>query len=187
MSNRDANLGRNGDQRLPEILRASYFMLADSIAATEERIKAFDRQIMANTKFDDTCKRLSTIPGTGPVASTTVVALVGDASRFDTGRDFSAWVGLVPRQHSNAGKQRLGRITKTGDQTLRTLFVLGAFAIMKQAQINPAKASPWLTALMTRRPPLVAAVALANKIARIVWAVLTQGGSYNSRLAMQSQ
>jgi transposase len=179
-------LARNGDQRLPEIIRASYVMLAESIAAIEERIKAFDRQIMANTKFDDTCKRLSTIPGIGPVASTTVVALVGDASRFDTGRDFSAWVGLVPRQHSSGGKQRLGRITKTGDQTLRTLFVLGAFAIMKQAQINPAKASPWLAALMARRPPLVAAVALANKIARIVWAVLTRGGSYNPRLAMQS-
>jgi transposase len=176
-------LAKTSDKRLPEIIRASYRMLADSIAVIEERIKAFDRQIMANTKFDDTCKRLSTIPGIGPVASTTVVALVGDASRFDTGRDFAAWIGLVPRQNSSGGKSRLGRITKAGDQTLRTLFVLGAFAVMKQAQIKPAKASPWLTALMARRPPLVAAVALANKIARIVWAVLTRGGSYNAQHA----
>ena len=168
-------LAKTSDQRLPEVIRVTYRMLADAIAAVEERIKTFERQIAANTKFDDTCKRLSTIPGIGPVASTTIVALVGDASRFDTGRDFAAWVGLVPRQNSSGGKQRLGRITKAGDQTLRTLFVLGAFTIMKQAQINPSRASPWLIALMARRPPLVAAVALANKIARIVWAVLTRG------------
>lgn len=172
-------LAKAGDQRLPQIIHEAYRMLADSIASIEEWIKSFDRQIAANTKFDDTCKRLTTIPGIGPVASTTIVALVGDASRFDTSRDFAAWVGLVPRQNSSGGRQRLGRITKAGDQTLRTLFVLGAFAVMKQAQIHPTKASPWLSALMARRPPLVAAIALANKIACIVWAILTRGGSYN--------
>jgi transposase len=179
-------LASNGDQRVPEIIHATYRMLVKAVRAVEVRIKMLDRQIAANSKFDDTCKRLSTIPGIGPVASTTIVALVGDASRFDSSRDFAAWVGLVPRQNSSGGKQRLGRITKAGDQTLRTLFVLGAFAIMKQAQIQPAKASAWLSALMARRPPLVAAVALANKIARIVWAVLTRGGRYNAQHAAQA-
>lgn len=179
-------VAREGDHRVPDIIHDTYRMMAESIGGIEDRIKVLDRQVAANSKFDDTCKRLCTIPGIGPVASTTIVALVGDASRFDTGRDFAAWIGLVPRQNSSGGKQRLGRITKAGDQTLRTLFVLGAFAIMKQAQIQPARASAWLSALMARRPPLVAAVALANKIARIVWAVLTRGGSYNARHLVQS-
>ena len=146
--------------------------------SVEERIKVLDKQIAANSKFDDTCKRLSSILGIGSVTSTTIVALVGDASRFPTGRDFAAWIVLVPRQNSSGSKLRLGRITKAGDRTLRTLFVLGAFAVIKRARINPAKASPWLISLMGRRPPLVAAVALANKIARVVWAILTRGGSF---------
>lgn len=171
-------IAKMGDSRLPDLIHATYRSLVDAVKSVEERIKVLDKQIAANSKFDDTCKRLCSIPGIGPVTSTTIVALVGDASRFPTGRDFAAWIGLVPRQNSSGSKLRLGRITKAGDRTLRTLFVLGAFAVIKRARINPAKASPWLIALMGRRPPLVAAVALANKIARIVWAILTRGGSF---------
>lgn len=176
-------LAKEGDDRLPEMIHAPYSLLADAVLAVEQRIKALDRQIAANSKFDDTSRRLSTIPGIGPVTSTTIVALVGDASRFASGRDFAAWIGLVPRQNSSGSKLRLGRITKAGDQTLRTLFVLGAFAVIKRARIDPAKASPWLIALLNRRPPLVAAVALANKMARIVWAILTRGESFRARAA----
>lgn len=155
-------------------------MMADAIRTVEFRLGDLDRQIAASAKGDDTCKRLSTIPGVGPVTSSTIAALAGDVSRFASGRDFAAWIGLTPRQNSTGGKTRLGRITKAGDQTLRTLFVFGAFAIIKRARINPAKASPWLVALLSRRPALVSAVALANKMARIVWALLTRGGSYRA-------
>jgi transposase len=110
-------LDKTSDKRLAEIVRVSYRMLADSIVVVEERIKSFARHIMANTKFDDTCKHFSTIPSIGPVTSTTVVALVGDAARFDTVRDFAAWIGLVHRQNSSGGKSRFGRITKAGDQS----------------------------------------------------------------------
>jgi transposase len=169
-----------GDDRIPGMLIETYKMISNAIRAVEAHLAHVNREIASNTKFDDACKRLSTIPGIGPVTSSTIVALAGDVSRFSTGRDFAAWVGLTPRQNSTGGKQRLGRITKAGDQTLRTLFVLGAFAVMKRARINPGKASPWLLALMKRRPMLVAAVAYANKIARIVWAVLVRGGVYRA-------
>ncbi|MDB5542756.1 MAG: transposase [Devosia sp.] len=169
-----------GDERLPAMIRDAYKLLADAIRAVEARLVILDHQISASTQFDDTCKRLSTIPGVGPVTSTTIIALAGDVSRFPSGRDFAAWLGLTPRQNSTGGKARLGRITKAGDQTLRTLLVLGAFSVIKRARVAPEKASRWLMALMERRPPLVAAVALANKMARIIWAILTRGGTFRT-------
>lgn len=169
-----------GDERIPAPLRGVYTMMVDAIRTVEARLGELDCQIADAAKGDDTCKRLSTIPGIGPVTSSTIVALAGDVSRFSSGRDFAAWIGLTPRQNSTGGKSRLGRITKAGDQTLRTLFVLGAFAIIKRARINPGKASPWLLSLLGRRPAMVAAVALANKMARIAWAILTRGGSYRT-------
>lgn len=182
-ANEILRIAEAGDQRVPEFVREVYVMMANSIREIEARLAGLDRRIASSASIDDTCKRLCTIPGIGPVTSSTIVALAGDVSRFPTGRDFAAWVGLTPRQNSSGGKTRLGRITKAGDQTLRTLFVLGAFAIIKRARINPAKASPWLLALMERRPTLVAAVALANKMARIVWAILTRGGTYQAPVA----
>jgi transposase len=169
-----------GDERIPISLGGIYTMMVDAIRTVEARLGELDRQIAAAAKGNDACRRLSTIPGIGPVTSSTIVALAGDVSRFSSGRDFAAWIGLTPRQNSTGGKSRLGRITKAGDQTLRTLFVLGAFAIIKQARITPAKASPWLLSLMGRRPAMVVAVALANKMARIAWAILTRGGSYRT-------
>lgn len=168
------------DERVPVMVRGVYGMLAAAICAVETRIAELDLRITAAAARDDTCKRLGTIPGVGPVTASTIVALAGDVSRFPTGRDFAAWIGVTPRQNSTGGKARLGRITKAGDQTLRTLFVLGAFAVIKRARIAPAKASPWLLALMSRKPTLVVAVALANKMARIVWAILTRGGTYRA-------
>jgi transposase len=173
-----------GDDRVPELVRGVYAMMADAVREVEARLGVLDRQIAETSKDDDTCRRLGTIPGIGPVTSSTIVALAGDVSRFSTGRDFAAWIGLTPRQNSSGGKARLGRITKAGDQTLRTLFVLGAFAVIKRARIKPEKASPWLLSLLGRRPTLVAAVALANKMARIVWAILTRGGSYRAVAAV---
>lgn len=167
-----------GDDRMPNVIHNTYAMIADAVRSVELRLADLDREIAANVKVDDACRRLSTIPGIGPVTSSTIVALAGDVSRFSSGRDFAAWLGLTPRQNSSGGKARLGRITKAGDQTLRTLLVLGAFTIIRRARVEPAKASPWLLAILSRRPPLVAAVAWANKIARIIWAILTRGGTY---------
>ena len=168
------------DERMPDLIRNTYAMIAEAIRRVEQQLCALDQEIQANARVDDACRRLCTIPGIGPVTSTTIVALAGDLSRFSTGRDFAAWLGLTPRQNSSGGKARLGRITKAGDQTLRTLLVLGAFTIIRRARIDPAKASPWLLAILSRRPPLVAAVAWANKTARIIWAVLTRGGVYRA-------
>lgn len=179
-ANEILRIGLAGDERVPEFVRGVYTMMAECVRSVEARIAALDRQIATSARVDDTCKRLSTIPGIGPVTSSTIVALAGDVSRFTSGRDFAAWIGLTPRQNSSGGKTRLGRITKAGDQTLRTLLVLGAFTVIKRARIDPAKASPWLLSIMSRRPALVAAVALANKTARIVWAILTRGGSYRA-------
>jgi transposase len=156
-------IASTGDDRLPELIRDPYQLLADAIRGVEARLAVLDHQIAAGMQFDDTCKRLSTIPGVGPVTST-IIALAGDVSRFPSGRDFAACLGLTPRQNSTGGKARLGRITKAGDQTLRTLLALGAFSVIKRARVAPQKALPWL---MARRPPLVAAVKLANKTARI--------------------
>lgn len=177
------SLAKQGHDRVPTMIRDTYLMMADAVRSVEARVADLDRQIAASTAQDAACRRLSTIPGIGPVTSTTIIALAGDVSRFQTGRDFAAWVGLTPRQNSSGGKARLGRITKAGDQTLRTLFVLGALSVIKRARIDPAKATPWLVALMQRRPPLVVAVALANKIARIVWAILTRGGTFRAPVA----
>jgi transposase len=167
-----------GDERIPALARDVYRMLAEAIRTVEARLTGLDRQIAADAKTNEACQRLRTIPGVGPITASTVVALAGDVSRFPSGRDFAAWTGLTPKQNSTGGKTRLGRITKAGDRTLRRLLVLGAFAIIKRARINPAKASPWLLSLLSRRPALVAAVALANKMARIVWAILAHGGTY---------
>lgn len=168
------------DERVPAMVRGVYGMLAAAIHAVEMRVAELDLRITAAAMRDDTCKRLRTIPGVGPITASTIVALAGDVSRFPTGRDFAAWVGVTPRQNSTGGKARLGRITKAGDQTLRTLFVLGAFTVIRRARMAPAKASPWLLGLLSRKPSLVVAVALANKMARIVWAILTRGGAYRA-------
>jgi transposase len=120
---------------------------------------------------------LQTIPGIGVVGATAIKATMTDPKAFRSGRDFAAWIGLVPRQDSTGGKQKLGRISKQGDQYLRRILVVGAHAVLRRARQHPQK-FPWLTALLARRPFKVVAVALANKMARIAWALLARGGTY---------
>jgi len=121
--------------------------------------------------------RLDEAPGVGPVLATAVVATVADPKVFRSGRNFSAWIGIVPKQHSSGGKNRLGNISKQGDRYLRGLFVAGALAVIRYAEIHGTKHRPWLTALLARRPTKVAAIALANKTARMVWAMMVIRGS----------
>ena len=125
-------------------------------------------------------RRLSTIPGVGPITAATLQALVPDPSAFKSGRHFAAWIGLTPRSNSSGGKERLGRISKMGNPALRSLLVVGATAVIMHARRGRGM-SAWLAALLGRRPPKVVAIALANKMARIAWVLLAKGGVYESR------
>jgi transposase len=135
--------------------------------------------IMAWHRSNQTSKRLNCIPGVGPLLATALIASVPDPKAFRSGRNFSAWIGLVPKQRSSGGRERLGSISKQGDRYLRSLFVTGAFAVIRYAKIHGTKHRPWLTALLARRPTKVAAIALANKLARMAWAMMTTGERYN--------
>src|SRR3981189_1821553 len=125
--------------------------------------------IMAWHRSNEACKRLDAIPGVGPMLATALVASIADPKVLRSGRNFSAWIGLVPKQHSSGGKNRLGSISKQGDRYLRSLFTAGALAVIRYAKIHGTKHRPWLTALLARRPTKVAAIALANKLARMAW------------------
>ena len=171
------------DKRLPEIVRASVAALASQLLSLKKQILDFDRMIMAWHRSNQTSKRLNCIPGVGPLLATALIASVPDPKAFRSGRNFSAWIGLVPKQRSSGGRERLGSISKQGDRYLRSLFVTGAFAVIRYAKIHGTKHRPWLTALLARRPTKVAAIALANKPARIAWAMMTTGERYNYGLA----
>jgi Transposase IS116/IS110/IS902 family len=135
-------------------------------------------------RSNETSKRLDEVPGVGPMLATAVVASIADPKAFRSGRDFSAWIGLVPKQNSSGGKDKLGSISKQGDRYLRSLFTAGALAVIRYAKIHGTKHRPWLTALLARRPTKVAAIALANKIARMVWAMMTRGERYKEPVAL---
>ena len=165
--------------QMPIDARASLMVLAAQLQALQTLIGTIDKRIMAQHRASDESKRLETIPGIGPISATTIVAVVPDPAVFKSGRDFAAWIGLVPRQDSTGGKQKLGPISKQGDRYLRRILVVGAHAVLRRARQDPAK-YPWLTQLLARRPFKVVAVALANKMARIAWALLAKGGTYRS-------
>jgi transposase len=172
------------DKRLPEVARACVAALGAQLRMLKTQILNFDRMITAWHRSNEMSMRLDAAPGVGPVLATAVVATVGDPKSFRSGRNFSAWIGLVPKQHSSGGKDRLGGISKQGDRYLRGLFVAGALAVIRYAKIHGTKHRPWLTALLARRPTKVAAIALANKIARMVWAMMAKGERYKEPVAL---
>jgi transposase len=191
-----APVGRNGveellkvvadtrDERVPEIARACLGALGTQLRTLKVQILEFDRRILAWHRSNETSKRLDAIPGVGPALATALVATVADPRAFRSGRDFSAWIGLVPKQHSSGGKDRLGSISKRGDRYLRSLFTAGALAVIRYAKIHGTTHRPWLTALLARRATKVAAIALANKIARMAWAMMAKGERYKEPAAL---
>ena len=172
------------DNRVPAIARACLAALGAQLRRVKEQILEFDRLITAWHRSNEISMRLDEAPGVGPVLATAVVATVADPKFFRSGRNFSAWIGLVPKQHSSGGKDRLGSISKQGDRYLRGLFVAGALAVIRYAKIHDTEHRPWLTALLARRPTKVVAIALANKIARMVWAMLVRGDRYREPVAL---
>ena len=153
-------------------------MLSQQALDTHARLREIDRALVALQRTDDVARRLATIPGIGPVGATALAASVTDPSQFRSGRQFAAWLGLTPLQNSSGGKERLGRITKMGDKYLRKLLVIGATSLVRRARHKPETVDPRLADLLARKPVRVATVAMANKTARIVWAVMTRGEVY---------
>jgi transposase len=172
------------DKRLPEVARACVAALGAQLRMLKAQILQFDRMITAWHRSSEASRRLDDIPGVGPALATALVASIADPKAFRSGRDFSAWIGLVPKQNSSGGKDRLGNISKRGDRYLRSLFTTGALAVIRYAKIHGTGHRPWLTALLARRPTKVAAIALANKIARMAWAMMARGERYKEPAAL---
>ena len=167
------------DERVPAIAREALLQLVEQIRDIERKIEAFDKQLLSLARQNEVCRRLMTILGIGPIAATALVATVGNARSFTSGRHFAAWIGLVPKQHSTGGKERLGGISKRGDAYLRKLLIHGARAAVHRVRSHQVPGA-WIAGLLARRPFNVATVALANKTARIAWAVMTNGSTYRA-------
>jgi transposase len=163
--------------------RGVFVMMIDSIRELDRRIAELDREITKRAREDSTARRLMTIPGIGPITATALTALAPPAESFRKGRDFAAWLGLTPLQRSTGGKQKLGAISRMGERTLRRLLIIGSAAVVLQASRRGAPAGSWLAQMMARKPRMLVTVALANKTARIVWAVLTKKEDYRAPAA----
>ena len=165
---------------LPQSARDVFLVMIASVKALDERVHLLDREIAKRAREDETARRLMTIPGIGPITATALLALAPPPETFRKGRDFAAWVGLTPLQRSTGGKTKLGGITRMGERTLRRLLVIGASAVVLQASKRGAPSGSWLEQMLARKPRMLVTVALANKTARIVWALLAKGGVYRA-------
>ncbi len=189
-----AGIGRNGveklleliakgeDARIPPAARECLMALAAQLQLVKRQILGADRRVLAWHRASKTSKRLEAIPGVGPLIATALVASIPDPTIFRSGRDMSAWIGLVPKQNSTGGKEKLGSISKAGNRYLRKLLVVGALSVIKRAKILGYTKHPWLVRLMQRRSTMVAAIALANKIARMAWAMMARNETYRTPL-----
>ena len=185
-----AQIGRNGveallqtiaernDARVPAVARSCLEALVAQLHLVKRQILEADRRILAWHRSNETSRRLDCLPGVGPLVATALVASVPNPQAFKSGRDLAAWIGLVPKQNSSGGKDRLGNISKHGNRYLRMLLTVGALAVIRYAETHGTAHRPWLASLLERRPTKVAAVALANKIARMAWVIMARGETY---------
>ncbi len=168
---------------IPETAREALLMVVDQLRDAQERVGIIERKILIWHRSNEQSRRLETIPGVGPITASAIAATITDASLFRSGRELAAWIGLVPRQNSSGGKERLGHISKKGDPYLRRLLVVGAHAVLRFARNGKPSTTKWATSLLARKPYQVAAVALANKMARIAWALLTTNEVFRPQAA----
>jgi transposase len=167
------------DETLPALARELFTVLGREYGRVQGELKEIEAKLMTWHRADAVGRRLAQIPSVGPIIATMLVMKTPDPHAFRSGRHFAAWLGLTPQDHSTAGKTRLGKITRAGDEDLRRLLVIGATAVIQQARRQRGQHSRWLLALIGRKPPKLAAVALANKVARIAWKLMVTGESYN--------
>jgi transposase len=165
---------------LPEAARSILALLVEQLRALEERVTRLDREIAGRAKEDKVARRLMTIPGIGVVTAVALAALAPSPETFKRGRDFAAWLGLTPLQRSTGGKERLGRTSRMGERTLRRLLIIGASSVAAWTARKGALAGSWLDRMLRRKPPMLVRVALANKMARVAWALLANGGVYRT-------
>jgi transposase len=165
------------DTAIPAAAQAMFAHMAQHIAELDAKLEMLDRQLMERHRANPVSRLLAEIPGVGPITAITM-AMTVDPNNFESGRHFAAWLGLTPREHSTGGKQRLGKISKAGNERLRQLLVVGATAVIRYAKPGSRSASGWLLQLLERKPRKLAAVALANKMARIIWAMMARGEAY---------
>ena len=171
----------DADEAFPARARQAIQELLDQCRALDESIETLEAEIVAHARRDETARRLATIPGVGPITASLVAATVADIGAFASARHFAAWLGLVPRQHSTGGKTRLGRITKAGHSEIRRLLVVGATSMVRRAERWNSAAGAWVRGVLARRSVRLATVALANKMARIAWALMTHKEDYRPR------
>ena len=168
------------DLQLPALAREALGVLSAQLHTVKEAIRTLERKRQAWHRSQQASQRLTTIPGVGVITATALVATIGDGSQFKSGRHLSAWLGLVPRQHSSGGRSRLGRISKRGDGYIRRLLVHGSRAVLRWQRAAPKRSLPWVGKLLARRPTNVVLVAMANKTARTVWAMMRDQQDFNA-------
>jgi transposase len=164
---------------LPALARELFAEHATEYARLQAPLKAIETKLMVWHRHNEASRRLAKIPGIGPIGAALLVMKVAQPEAFRSGRHFAAWIGLTPKDHSTAGKTRLGAITRAGDEALRSVLVVGATAVIQQVRRGKACPWPWLAGLLKRKSPKLAAVALANKMARIAWKLMVSGQHYN--------
>jgi len=172
------------DRAVPLLAREALMLIVNELASIWQRIDPLEVRLVSLHRTNETSRRLASIPGVGPITAMAIANTVTDASAFRSGREFAAWLGLTPKSHSSGGKERLGRITKRGDRYIRHLLYVGAGNVIRFAKARAATGEAWIRGLQDRRPPKVVIIALANKMARIAWALIKRGGIFRSPAAV---